>query len=152
MTPIAPTHDLTPSMDTKLLLRSLLAGSYFGFVLVKTEVVLWQRIYDMFHFNEPYMYLVILTAIGVGALSLALISYFEIKDTSGDPIEIPPKPFHKGVIFGGTFFGIGWAITGACPGPIFAQIGGGEPLAFITFFGAILGVYIYAWLRPNLPH
>ncbi len=132
--------------------RVLFAGMYFGLVLVKTEVVLWQRIHDMFLFREPYMYLVITTAIVVGGISMFLIKRFQVNDMTGKPIAYKPKPYHKGVIFGGMIFGMGWAITGACPGPIYAQIGGGEWIAVLTFIGAMGGMYLYAWLRPRLPH
>ncbi len=132
--------------------RVLFAGIYFGLVLVKTEVVLWQRIHDMFLFREPYMYLVITTAIIVGGIAMFLIKRFQVNDMTGKPIVYKPKPYHKGVIFGGMIFGMGWAITGACPGPIYAQIGGGEWIAVLTFIGAMGGMYLYAWLRPRLPH
>ena len=71
---------------------------------------------------------------------------------NGQQIAYTPKPYHRGVIFGGLAFGMGWAITGACPGPIYAQIGAGEPIALFTFIGALAGMYVYAWLRPRLPH
>ncbi len=133
-------------------IRVLAVGVYFGLVLVKTEVVLWQRIHDMFLFREPYMYLVIGTAVVVGGISMQIIKRFQVKDMTGEPIVYKPKPYHKGVIFGGMIFGMGWAITGACPGPIYAQIGGGEWIALLTFIGAMGGMYLYAWLRPRLPH
>lgn len=132
--------------------RVLFVGMYFGLVLVKTEVVLWQRIHDMFLFREPYMYLVIGTAVVVGGIAMQLIKRFQVNDMTGKPIAYKPKPYHKGVIFGGMIFGMGWAITGACPGPIYAQIGGGEWIAVLTFIGAMGGMYLYAWLRPRLPH
>ncbi len=147
-----PQPKTTPSMSTAAYARILMMGMYFGIVLVKTEVVRWQRIHDMFHFKEPYMYLVICTAIIVGGISMLLIKRYEVKDMSGKQIAYSPKPYHKGVIGGGIAFGMGWAITGACPGPIYAQIGGGEPIAILTFIGAMGGMYLYAWLRPLLPH
>lgn len=133
-------------------IRTLIMGIYFGIVLVKSEVVLWQRIHDMFLFREPYMYLVIGTAVLVGGISMLIIKRFNVHDMNGDKIRYEPKPYHKGVIFGGMIFGMGWAITGACPGPIYAQIGGGEWIALLTFVGAMVGMYLYAWLRPRLPH
>lgn len=133
-------------------LRVLLVGMLFGIVLVKSEVVRWQRIHDMFLFKEAHMYLIIGTAIVVGAISMQIIKYFQIKTIDGEPIVYVPKPFHKGVIIGGTMFGMGWAITGACPGPIYAQIGGGEWWALITFVSAVFGVYLYGLARPRLPH
>ena len=147
-----PQPKAAPNMSTAAYARVLMMGMYFGIVLVKTEVVRWQRIHDMFHFQEPYMYLVICTAIVVGGLSMLLIKRFEVKDMEGTPIVYKPKPYHKGLMYGGAVFGMGWAITGACPGPIYAQIGAGEPIALLTFFGALGGMYLYAWLRPRLPH
>ena len=151
-TQAVPQPKSAPGMSTAAYVRVLLMGMYFGIVLVKTEVVRWQRIRDMFLFNEPYMYLVIGTAVVVGGISMLLIKRYEVKDMSGQQITYKPKPYHKGVIGGGIAFGMGWAITGACPGPIYAQIGGGEPIAILTFIGALGGMYLYAWLRPRLPH
>ncbi len=133
-------------------LRVLLVGLYFGVVLVKSEVVLWERIHKMFLFQEAYMYLVITTAIVVGAISMLLIKRFNVKTIDQQPIAYTPKPFQWGIVLGGAIFGMGWAITGACPGPIYAQIGGGEWLALITFAGALVGMYLYSAVRPRLPH
>ena len=131
----------------------LLLGIAFGIVLIKSEVVRWQRIHDMFLFREPHMYLIIGTAVVVGAISMLLIKRFEVKSIgTGEKIVYKPKPYHKGVIIGGTLFGMGWAVTGACPGPIYAQIGAGEWIAVVTFIGAFLGMYLYGYLRPRLPH
>lgn len=133
-------------------LRVLLVGTLFGVVLVKSEVVRWQRIHDMFLFKEAHMYLIITTGIVVAAISMLLIKRLGIKTVTGDPITYKPKPFHKGVIIGGMLFGAGWAITGACPGPIYAQIGAGVWMSLLTLLGAIAGMYAYAYARPNLPH
>ncbi|MFW6063802.1 MAG: DUF6691 family protein, partial [Chloroflexota bacterium] len=95
---------------------TLLIGIYFGIVLVKSQVVSWFRIHEMFRFEDAYMYLVITSAIVVGAISVFLIRRSQARTIEGQPIEIKKKPFHKGVVFGGTLFGMGWAITGACPG------------------------------------
>ncbi len=137
-------------MKNKIL--TLLVGVYFGIVLVKSRVIAWQEINDMFRFKDPYMYLVIVSAILVGALSIFIIRRLETRTLFGETIVIKKKPFHKGVVFGGTIFGMGWAITGACPGPIYAQIGSGTLLALVTFLGAITGMYAYAFLQPKLPH
>ncbi|MBE2222677.1 MAG: YeeE/YedE family protein [Anaerolineae bacterium] len=131
---------------------TLLMGIWFGIVLVKGQLVSWQQINDMFHFESAYMYLVIASAVVVGAISVALIRRFEPHTIDGEVIEITKKPFHKGLVFGGTLFGMGWAITGACPGPIYAQIGSGTLLAVVTFIGALAGMYLYAILQPKLPH
>ena len=130
----------------------LLIGTFFGIVLVKSEVISWFRIQKMFRFEEPYMYLVIVSAVLVGALSLYLIKRFQLKTVQQEPIQVKEKKFQKGVVIGGTAFGMGWAITGACPGPIYAQIGSGELLAFVTFGAALVGMYAYAFLQPKLPH
>ena len=131
---------------------SLLIGLFFGIVLVKSEVVSWFRIQKMFRFEEPHMYLIIGSAVVVGAISLLIIKRFETKTLAGDQIVIKEKPFQKGNIYGGIIFGMGWAITGACPGPIYAQIGSGEYIALVTFFGAIGGMFLYAFMQPKLPH
>lgn len=130
----------------------LLVGIFFGVLLVKSEVVSWFRIQKMFRFEEPHMYLIITSAIVVGAISVWLIKRLKLQTVTHEPITIPKKPFHKGVIIGSTLFGMGWAITGACPGPIYAQIGSGEYLAIVTFLGAFAGMYLYAYLQPKLPH
>lgn len=131
---------------------TLLVGVYFGIVLVKSEVVSWFRINEMFRFESAYMYLVIASAIVVGALSLIIIRRTGTHTIDGEVVDIQRKPFHKGVVFGGTIFGMGWAITGACPGPIYAQIGAGTLMAAITFLGAIGGMFLYAYFQPRLPH
>ena len=130
----------------------LLMGIYFGIVLVKSEVVSWTRIHDMFLFKEAYMYLIIASAIVVSAASLIIIRRLHVRTVEGEEIVVREKPFQKGIIIGGTLFGMGWAITGACPGPIYAQIGSGELLALLTFAGALAGMYLYAFMQPRLPH
>lgn len=131
---------------------TLLVGIYFGIVLVKTQVVSWFEINDMFRFKDAYMYLVIASAIGVGIVSVYFIKRYQPKALCGADIIISKKPIHKGIVYGGTLFGMGWAITGACPGPIYAQIGSGTLLTIFTFLGAISGMYLYAYLQPKLPH
>lgn len=130
----------------------LLGGMYLGVLFVKSEVARWQRIHDMFLFREPYMYLIIGTAIVVAGISMFVIKRLGITTVEGKPIQYEPKPFHAGVIIGGILFGAGWAITGACPGPIYAQIGTGEWMALCTLAGALLGMFSYAALKPKLPH
>lgn len=133
-------------------LSVLLVGLGFGLILTKSEVVSWYRIQSMFRFEEAHMYLIIISAIVVGAISLQLMKRFEVKTISQQPLAIKDKTFHKGLIFGGLMFGMGWAITGACPGPIYAQIGSGAWPALVTFGGAMVGMYLYAGLKPYLPH
>ena len=130
----------------------LLVGTYFGTVLVKSEVVRWQRVHDMFLFKEAHMYLIITTGILVAAISMALIKWLDVKTVSGQRITYKRKPFQKGVVIGGLLFGAGWAITGACPGPIYAQIGSGIWVSLATLAGALLGMYAYAYAKPKLPH
>ena len=130
----------------------LLIGIFFGIVLTKSEVVRWQRVHDMFLFREPFMYLIIGIGIAVAMVSMLLIKTFGVKTIQGKPIKYEPKPYHTGVIIGGMIFGAGWAITGACPGPIYAQIGGGAWMALFTLAGALIGMFVYAWLKPKLPH
>ena len=130
----------------------LLFGIYFGIVLTKSEVVSWYRIQKMFRFEEAHMYLVIASAIVVGIISMQIIKRFHLNTVEHQPIKIKQRPFQWGIVYGGAAFGMGWAITGACPGPIYAQIGSGEGMALITFAGAILGMFVYAWLQPKLPH
>ena len=129
-----------------------LIGTYFGVVLTKSEVVSWFRIQSMFRFEEAHMYLIIASAVAVGVVSVWLFKQLGQKDIYHEHVELAPKPFHKGIVIGGTLFGLGWAITGACPGPIYAQLGSGEYLALLTFIGAFVGAYLYAYVRPYLPH
>ncbi len=130
----------------------LLMGTYLGILFVKSEVASWQRIHDMFLLKEAYMYLIICLAIVVAMIGMLLIKRFRVRSLDGELIQYEPKPYHTGVIIGGMLFGAGWAIAGACPGPIYAQIGAGEWMAIFTFVGAILGMYCYAALKPKLPH
>ena len=139
-------------LSARALVLSLVMGTYFGIVLTKSEVVRWQRVHDMFLFREAHMYLIIGIGVAVAMISMLIIKRYEGRTIEGQPIRYKPKPFHTGVIIGGTLFGAGWAITGACPGPVYAQIGGGEMMAFVTLAGALLGMYLYALLRPRLPH
>lgn len=132
-------------------LNVLLVGTVLGIVFVKSEVANWQRVHDMFLFNEAHMYLIIGVGVVVAMLSMLLIKKLNATTIDGQSIKYKPKPFHKGAILGGMIFGAGWAITGACPGPIYAQIGGGERYALITLAGALLGMFSYAYLKPRLP-
>jgi len=106
----------------------------------------------MFKFEEAHMYLIISSAIAIGLVSYLLIKILKIKDVKGEEIKISEKEMNMGVIIGGAIFGLGWAVTGACPGPIFAQIGAGEFPALLTLAGAIVGAFIYSRLKSKLPH
>ena len=133
-------------------IKYLIVGIAFGIVFVKGEVISWFRIQEMFHLQSFFMYGVIGTAVVVGMLSIYLIKTFKIKTFSGQPITFEDKKFNKGQIIGGLIFGIGWAITGACPGPLFAQIGSGFGVVIITFLSAIGGTWVYGLLKEKLPH
>lgn len=133
-------------------LKYLAAGILFGIILVKAEVVSWFRIQEMFRFQSFHMYGVIGSAVVVGVISVWLIRRFNIKTIYGETIEFHTKPFHKGLVFGGLMFGFGWAITGACPGPIFALVGNGVSVVLIALFSAIAGTWVYGLLRERLPH
>lgn len=129
-----------------------LVGVFFGIVFVKAEVISWFRIQEMFRFDSFHMYGVIGMAVVVGLISLQLIKRLNIKTVQGDPITVVPKQFSKGQIYGGLLFGFGWAITGACPGPLFAQIGAGYSVVTVTLFSALAGTWIYGAIRNRLPH
>lgn len=133
-------------------LKYLAAGSLFGIILVKAEVISWFRIQEMFRLQSFHMFGVIGSAVAVGILSILLIKKLKIKTIYGESIEIPKKTFNKGQIFGGLIFGFGWALTGACPGPLFAQIGTGSTVILVTLFSAIAGTWVYGWAREKLPH
>jgi uncharacterized protein len=133
-------------------LKYALVGLLFGIILVKAEVISWYRIQEMFRLQSFHMYGVIGTAVAVGALSVFLIKKLNVKTIYGEAIHFHPKPFGKGQIFGGLLFGFGWAMTGACPGPLFAQIGNGAAVVGVTLLSAIAGTWTYGYLRERLPH
>jgi len=133
-------------------LKYLLVGILFGIVFVKAEIISWFRIQEMFRLQSFHMYGVIGTAIFTGMISIWLIKRFNIKTIHGESIVIAPKKFNKGQIYGGLIFGFGWAITGACPGPLFAQIGTGALVVTITLMSAIFGTWVYGYFREKLPH
>ncbi|WP_026728128.1 DUF6691 family protein [Flavobacterium denitrificans] len=133
-------------------LKYLIVGIFFGIVFVKAEIISWFRIQEMFHLESFHMYGVIGCAVAVGLLSVQLIKKFNIKTLDGEKIEIQPKTFSKGQIYGGLMFGFGWAITGACPGPLFAQIGTGATVIVVTLLSAIAGTWVYGLIKDKLPH
>ena len=134
------------------LLKYSLVGILFGIVFVKTEIISWFRIQEMFKLQSFHMYGVIGTAVIVGVISVALIKKLKIKTLQGEQILITPKKFEKGQIYGGLIFGLGWAMTGACPGPIFAQIGAGIGVGIVVFLSALLGTWTYGLLKEKLPY
>ncbi len=133
-------------------LKYLLLGILFGIVFVKAEIVSWFRIQEMFRLSAFHMYGVIGTAVMVGMISVFLIKRFKIKTIEGEKVIFHPKKFNKGQIIGGLIFGLGWAITGACPGPLFAQIGSGFLAVIVTLLSAIAGTWVYGKFRDQLPH
>lgn len=138
-----------------MLKRSILIyliGLIFGFVFLKAEIVSWFRILEMFQFTSFHMYGVIGTAVIVGIISVALLKKLNVKTIDGESINIEYRPFTKGNVFGGLLFGIGWAITGACPGPLFALVGGGYLPILVVIIAAIFGTFVYGLVKDKLPH
>lgn len=133
-------------------LKYLIAGVVFGIIFVKAEVISWFRIQEMFRLQSFHMYGIIGSAVLVGIISVWLIKKMNIKTIDGEPITLSPKKFNKGQIYGGLIFGFGWAITGACPGPLFAQIGTGAIAVSVTLLSAIAGTWVYGYSRDKLPH
>jgi len=133
-------------------LKYLAVGILFGIVFVKAEVISWFRIQEMFRLQSFHMYGIIGSAVAVGMVSVWLIKKFNVKTIYGETIEFHPKKFNKGQIYGGLLFGFGWAITGACPGPLFAQIGTGATVISITLLSAVFGTWVYGLIREKLPH
>ncbi len=127
-------------------------GIVFGIAFVKAEIVSWFRIQEMFRFQSFHMYGVIGTAVIVGVISVWLIRRFKPKTIHGEGIRFTPKMLHKGQIIGGLLFGCGWAMTGACPGPLFAQVGTGVLVILVVIASAVFGTWSYGLLRDKLPH
>jgi uncharacterized membrane protein YedE/YeeE len=133
-------------------LRYLLVGVVFGIVFIKAEIVSWFRIQEMFRLQSFHMYGIIGTAIVVAAISIALIKKLKLKTIDGEPIHFSKKQFNKGQVIGGLLFGLGWGITGACPGPLFAQLGAGLTAVTVVIASAIFGTWVYGLIREKLPH
>ncbi len=135
------------------LARFFLTGIFFGIVLTKAEAVSWYRIYEMFHFQSFHMFGIIGTALFTGVVGLQLIKRYKIKDYNGLPINIIEKErgFWRYII-GGSLFGLGWALVGSCPGPIFILLGTGTYAIAVVLIGALLGTYVYGLLKDKLPH
>ena len=137
----------------KNIIKYLLVGFVFGIVLTKSEAVSWYRIYEMFQFQSFHMFGIITVAIVTGVIGLQLIKRVNVKDSTGEVINIPDK--EKGNArywIGGLIFGLGWALVGSCPGPIFILIGAGFWSVLIVLFGALLGTFLYGVIRSKLPH
>jgi uncharacterized membrane protein YedE/YeeE len=132
-------------------IKYLLVGIMFGIVFVKAEIISWFRIQEMFRLDSFFMYGVIGTAVLVGMLSIFLIKKYQLKTFSGEPITFEDKKHTWGQPIGGLIFGLGWAITGACPGPLFAQIGNGFGVVLVTFLSALAGTWVYGYFQTKLP-
>ncbi len=131
----------------------LLIGVFFGIILFKSEAASWFRIYEMFRFDAIHMYGIIGSALAIGIVSIKAIKRFHVKSFFGEQIVIEPKERgFKKYLFGGIFFGLGWALAGACPGPIFTLIGAGFLPILVVLVSAIVGTYLYGILRDKLPH
>ena len=133
-------------------IKYLFIGLVFGIIFVKAEIISWFRIQEMFRLQSFHMYGVIGSAIVTGIISVWLIKKLKIRTIDGEVISFNKKAFNKGQVYGGLIFGLGWAITGACPGPLYAQIGTGAYVIIITLFSAIAGTWIYGYFRERLPH
>ncbi|MEO9484612.1 MAG: DUF6691 family protein [Ekhidna sp.] len=134
-------------------IKFLVLGILFGIILTKGEVISWYRIYEMFRFQSFHMYGVIGSSVLLGMFMIQVIKRRQIKALDGEPIKIEPKErsFARYII-GGTIFGLGWALTGACPGPLFILLGNGISVFIVTIASAIFGTYVYGRLKHKLPH
>ncbi len=134
-------------------LKFILIGFFFGIVLTKSEAVSWYRIYEMFHFQSFHMYGIIGVAVFTGLLGIQIIKRYNVKDFQGNPIEIADKePGSARYWLGGLFFGLGWALVGACPGPIFILLGAGIWPVALILIGALFGTFLYGVFKNKLPH
>ena len=130
----------------------LLLGILFGTTLMKADAVSWFRMQEMFRFQGFQMYGIFMTAIPTAALGIYILKKFKIKTLDGEPVHILKKRFNWGYVYGSILFGIGWGLTGACPGPIYVQIGSGISIALITLISALTGTWVYSYLKERLPH
>ncbi len=131
----------------------LLIGIFFGIVMFKSEAASWFRIYEMFQFQSFHMYGIIGSALILGIIGVQIIKRKKLKSVDGEPIVFNDKDVSfSRYAYGGLAFGLGWALAGACPGPIFTLIGAGYLPILVVFVGALIGTYIYGLLRDKLPH
>jgi uncharacterized protein len=133
-------------------MKFLFIGIVFGIILTKSEAISWFRIQEMFRFQSFHLYGVIGSAILTGVVSIQLVKRLKIKTVNGEPVFVEPKRYHHGLFPGGFIFGLGWALTGACPGPLFALVGAGAYVIVVTVLGALAGTWVYALVRSRLPH
>lgn len=134
------------------LIKYLFAGIIFGIILIKSEAISWFRIQEMFRFQGFHMYGIMGCAVFTGVISVFLLKKFNARTFAGEPIKIEDKKFSKGNIIGGLMFGMGWAVTGACPGPLYALVGSGLMVVGVVLLSAILGTFAYGILKEKLPH
>ena len=141
-------------MNPLKLIPYFVLGGGFGFLLVEAEVVSWFRIQEMFRFEAFHMYGIIGAAVVTAAISLQMIKRLGLRSPDGRPMGLEPKTVGSGVRYlaGGSMFGLGWALTGACPGPLVALVGAGVPVMLVAILSALVGTWTYGKLRPNLPH
>ncbi len=133
-------------------IRYILTGIFFGIILTKSEAVSWYRIQEMFRFQSFFMYGIIGTAVVTGIILVAAIKKYRLKDIAGKPIQFDPKDkYWKKYLIGGSIFGIGWAMTGACPGPVFILLGQGYTVMVTVIAGALTGTWVFGLLRNRLP-
>lgn len=133
--------------------KFILIGILFGVTLYKSEAVSWFRIYEMFHFQSFHMYGIIFSAIAVGVAIVQLIKWRHLKSIEGKEIVIPPKDKRpQRYLLGGFIFGLGWALAGVCPGPMFILLGSGYTVLIVFLSTAMLGTFLYGLLRKYLPH
>lgn len=134
-------------------IKYILAGILFGIVMVKAETISWFRIYEMFQFDAFHMYGIIGSTVVIGIIGTYLLKKYKAKNIYGEPIEFAPKSFSvTRYLIGGIIFGLGWALVGACPGPMFVLVGTGYFPILIVIFGALLGTFIYGVFKSRLPH
>lgn len=131
-------------------IKYLISGIFLGVIFVKAEVISWFRIQEMFRFQSFHMYGIIGSAVFVGAISVFIIKKYNIKTIDGEKVIFSPKRLNKGTVIGGLLFGIGWAFTGACPGPLYALIGSGYSVIIVAFLSALAGVWVYGLLQKRL--
>jgi len=143
-----------PEVRPALLPVYLVLGILFGVALTRSEVLSWFRIQEMFHFQAFRMYGIIGSAVVTAAISLALMRLLKVKSATGGLIAVPPKTLGSGIRYaaGGTIFGLGWALTGACPGPLFALVGTGVTVMIVSIACALAGTWFYGLVKPKLPH
>ena len=135
------------------LLKFLVLGILFGIVMAKSEAFSWFRIQEMFRFQSFHMYGIIGTSVTLGVIGITLIKKYKIRDVNGNPIMFYPKEKSTlRYLIGGIIFGLGWALSGACPGPMVVNIGYGYVAMIIVFLFAIIGTYIYGVIKDKLPH